>query len=563
MFLGYYKNEQATAETLQDGWLLSGDAGYFDETGRLRGHRPREGRDASGRRHALLPAVPGKQAQVLALRARGRGAGPGTGPMVAAIVCIDMNIVGHWAEGQLITYTTYQDLAAKDQIYGLIQGEIEKINEGLPKATRYPALRPALQGGWTPTTANSPAPARCAGAPSTTVTGRSSRPCTPDTCKPEAGDGHPVPGRARAGDVRHHPHPDRGGRISPWNTIFSSSSTAWWSAASTASWPWASWSSTRPPRWSTSPRARWSWSAPTSASGSRCSWPLPFVWAFLMTLAFSVLLGLAVERLALRPLIGESHICVIMVTIGPVLGAQESGAARLGHADQGLPRGAAKHPGGHRRDARGPGVHRGLRLVRPALRLCSPCSSSTRAWAIAMRATAHDQQAAQSMGIGIRGIFAPVLVHRQRCLHRGRGYPREHQRHQLPFGRAGPQGLPGGDPGRPGQPAGRRPGRAHHRRPGEHLRRPGQGPVRPGGLPRSGGLRGPGGHPHDQALRPLRHRRDRAGCRPCAASADCSSKATGQRPRSSRAASRRSAWGCSWRCCFCAPWCWTATSSRS
>ena len=43
---------------------------------------------------------------------------------------------------------------------------------------------------------------------------------------------------------------------------------------------------------------------------------VPFVWAFLMTLCFSVLLGLAIERLALRPLIGEAHICVIMVTIG-------------------------------------------------------------------------------------------------------------------------------------------------------------------------------------------------------------------------------------------------------
>lgn len=43
---------------------------------------------------------------------------------------------------------------------------------------------------------------------------------------------------------------------------------------------------------------------------------LNFMASFLITMVFSVLLGLAVERLALRPLIGEPIISVIMVTIG-------------------------------------------------------------------------------------------------------------------------------------------------------------------------------------------------------------------------------------------------------
>ncbi|MDO9561159.1 MAG: long-chain fatty acid--CoA ligase, partial [Bradyrhizobium sp.] len=45
-------------------------------------------------------------------------------------------IVGHWAEGRMITYTTYQDLAAKDQVYALVKDEIRKINKSLPEATR-------------------------------------------------------------------------------------------------------------------------------------------------------------------------------------------------------------------------------------------------------------------------------------------------------------------------------------------------------------------------------------------------------------------------------------------
>ena len=56
--------------------------------------------------------------------------------MSAAILCIDMPIVGHWAETQMITYTTYQDLAAKEAVYALIRGEVARTNESLPKETR-------------------------------------------------------------------------------------------------------------------------------------------------------------------------------------------------------------------------------------------------------------------------------------------------------------------------------------------------------------------------------------------------------------------------------------------
>jgi branched-chain amino acid transport system permease protein len=43
---------------------------------------------------------------------------------------------------------------------------------------------------------------------------------------------------------------------------------------------------------------------------------IPFWWAFLITLVFAATLGILMERLLLRPMIGEPVISVIMLTLG-------------------------------------------------------------------------------------------------------------------------------------------------------------------------------------------------------------------------------------------------------
>jgi long-chain acyl-CoA synthetase len=50
------------------------------------------------------------------------------------MINIDFDIVGRWAERRRIAYTTYTDLAAKKEIYDLIEGEVRKVNESLPRA---------------------------------------------------------------------------------------------------------------------------------------------------------------------------------------------------------------------------------------------------------------------------------------------------------------------------------------------------------------------------------------------------------------------------------------------
>jgi long-chain acyl-CoA synthetase len=136
VFLGYYKNPAATAETLTgDGRLRSGDAGYFDDRGRLvvidrvkDVMTLKDGFKFSPQfmenKLKFSPYV--KEAVVLG---HGRD-------HLAAIVCIDAEIVGRWAESKGLTYTTYQDLSAKPEVYGLIRAEIAAINAQLADRMR-------------------------------------------------------------------------------------------------------------------------------------------------------------------------------------------------------------------------------------------------------------------------------------------------------------------------------------------------------------------------------------------------------------------------------------------
>jgi branched-chain amino acid transport system permease protein len=132
---------------------------------------------------------------------------------------------------------------------------------------------------------------------------------------------------------------------------------------------------------------------------------VPFVWAFVLTLGFSVLLGLALERVVLRPLIGEPVISVIMVTLGlsSVLKAIVQGI--WGTDTRPFPQVFSTTP-----VQLGPlpvsqGYLWSIACVALLLGLFTAFFRGTRA-GIAMRATAFSQQVALSMGISVKRIFA-------------------------------------------------------------------------------------------------------------------------------------------------------------
>jgi branched-chain amino acid transport system permease protein len=132
---------------------------------------------------------------------------------------------------------------------------------------------------------------------------------------------------------------------------------------------------------------------------------VPFLAAFAITLAFSALLGVLMERVLLRPMIGEPVISVIMLTLGlsSVLKAVVQGF--WGSDIRSFPEIFPTTPVmiGPLPVSQGYLYSMGSVLV--LLALFSVFFKYSRA-GIAMRATAFSQQVAMSMGISVKGIFA-------------------------------------------------------------------------------------------------------------------------------------------------------------
>ena len=131
VFAGYYKNPQATAEAKRaDGWVHSGDAGFFDEQQQL--HIIDRAKDVGKLEDGTLFA-PKFLENKLKFFPHIREAvtfGPGR-PYVTALINIDPEAVGNWAERRGITYGGYQELASLDAVYDLVREAIEQVNGDL------------------------------------------------------------------------------------------------------------------------------------------------------------------------------------------------------------------------------------------------------------------------------------------------------------------------------------------------------------------------------------------------------------------------------------------------
>jgi len=132
---------------------------------------------------------------------------------------------------------------------------------------------------------------------------------------------------------------------------------------------------------------------------------IPFVWAFILTMFFSVILGLLVERLTLRPLIGEPVITVIMVTIGLATVLKSIVTLFWGTQIRVFPPIFPLAPLNFQGIVVSEIYIWTLGFALLFMAIFAVFFKYSRA-GIAMRATAADQQASQSMGISVKRIFA-------------------------------------------------------------------------------------------------------------------------------------------------------------
>jgi long-chain acyl-CoA synthetase len=133
MFSGYLG--AAENPDLRDGWLHTGDAGYFDRRGHLVVIDRVKDIATTSRGDRFSPQYIENKLKFSPYVAEAVVLGDGR-PHLAAMICIRFPIVSKWAERNRIAFTTYTDLSARDQVLELLRGEVERVNATLPEPQR-------------------------------------------------------------------------------------------------------------------------------------------------------------------------------------------------------------------------------------------------------------------------------------------------------------------------------------------------------------------------------------------------------------------------------------------
>jgi len=127
VFNGYYRNPVATAETIQDGWLHSGDVGEIDAQGFLRiTDRKKDLIITSGGKN-IAPQLIENQLKTSPYINDAILMGDGR-KFVSAMIVIDEEYVVKYAQDHKVQYTTYASLTEAREICDLIKEEIRRVN---------------------------------------------------------------------------------------------------------------------------------------------------------------------------------------------------------------------------------------------------------------------------------------------------------------------------------------------------------------------------------------------------------------------------------------------------
>jgi long-chain acyl-CoA synthetase len=140
-FKGYWRDEDATRRTMTpDGWLRTGDVGEWVDGTHVRiTDRMKDIIITAGGKNvapseienALKTSPYIKEAVVIGDQR----------PYLVALIGIEQDTVGHWARQRRITYTTYRDLAEKDEVRELVQQVLNEVNEKFASAEQVKKFR--------------------------------------------------------------------------------------------------------------------------------------------------------------------------------------------------------------------------------------------------------------------------------------------------------------------------------------------------------------------------------------------------------------------------------------
>ena len=127
-FVGYWQNPEATARTIDaDGWLHTGDVGEWVDGTHLK---------ITDRMKDIIITAGGKNVAADGDRERAQGLAVHQGghrdrrprPYLTALIGIELETVGDWAQTRKLPYTTYRDLGEKTEVLALVQSIVDEVN---------------------------------------------------------------------------------------------------------------------------------------------------------------------------------------------------------------------------------------------------------------------------------------------------------------------------------------------------------------------------------------------------------------------------------------------------
>ena len=137
IFDGYYGKPQVTAERrTADGWIRSGDAGYFDTGGYLVYLDRLDDLSSLSTGETVAPQFIETRVRLSPYIRDVIVVGDPSRDFVGALIDIDVEMVGRWAEERQITFAAQADLSQREEVYRLIEGELDRINRALPEHCR-------------------------------------------------------------------------------------------------------------------------------------------------------------------------------------------------------------------------------------------------------------------------------------------------------------------------------------------------------------------------------------------------------------------------------------------